>query len=176
MVQGGVSKIKGEKLVNNLSNPGPIKVTLHSSAGPVQVEWRNSKLVSVHLGETCPKSKDIPEPFQAFLMDLERYLNGERVRFKVPIDLGVQPPFIEKALRECSKIPYGSSRSYAELAEVAGNPNAARAVGQAMARNPLPIVVPCHRVLTSDGHLGGFGCGLEWKRFLLKLEGITWKE
>jgi len=133
-------------------------------------------LVSVRLGETGRQSKEIPEVFQAFLKDLARYLKGERVWFKVSFDLGAQPPFIKRALYECSKIPYGSSRSYAELAAAAGSPLAARAAGQAMARNPVPVVIPCHRVLTSDGHLGGFGCGLDWKRFLLNLEGISWKE
>ncbi len=177
MVLGGVSQLKGEKkLVNNLSNHGPIRATLRSSAGPVQAEWQSGKLVAVCLGEKGNQSRNLPDDFRAFLDDLKRYLDGERVRFKVSMNPGVQPPFIEKVLRECSRIPYGQSRSYAQLAEASGNPLAARAVGQAMARNPIPIVIPCHRVLTSDGRLGGFGCGLEWKRFLLKLEGISWKE
>jgi methylated-DNA-[protein]-cysteine S-methyltransferase len=162
--------------MSHSSTNGSLMANLRSSAGPVRAEWREGKLVSLRLGETGNSSKDLPEDFKAFLVELERYLNGERIGFKVPFDLGPQPPFIGQALKQCSKIPYGSSRSYAELAEITGNPRAARAVGQAMARNPIPVVVPCHRVLTSDGHLGGFGCGLDWKRFLLKLEGIPWKE
>lgn len=155
---------------------GSVVASLHSGAGPVQAEWRDGKLMGVRLGDTGKRSLDLPDDFRAFLEELERYLSGERVRFRVPIGLGTQPPFVERALRECSKIPFGSPRSYAELAEAAGNLRAARAVGQAMARNPIPIVIPCHRVLTSDGRLGGYGGGLDWKRFLLKLEGIPWKE
>jgi methylated-DNA-[protein]-cysteine S-methyltransferase len=160
---------------HSLTN-GSLLANLRSNAGPVLAEWREGKLVSLRLGDTGRPSKELPEDFKSFLVELERYLNGERIRFKVPFDLGTQPPFIGQALKECSKIPYGRTRSYAELAELTGNPRAARAVGQAMARNPIPIVVPCHRVLTSAGHLGGFGCGLDWKRFLLKLEDIPWKE
>ena len=153
-----------------------VTATLHSGAGPLQVEWRNGRLVAIHFGGSRPENHNLPDDFQAFLDSLERYLKGEKVCFRVPIDTGPQPPFMDRVLHECARIPYGVSRSYAELARAAGSPRAARAVGQAMARNPIPIVIPCHRVLASNGHLGGYGGGLDWKRFLLKLEGIPWKE
>jgi methylated-DNA-[protein]-cysteine S-methyltransferase len=70
----------------------------------------------------------------------------------------------------------GEARSYGEVARAVRRPRAARAVGRAVGANPLPLLIPCHRVLAANGRLGGFGCGLRWKRFLLRLEGIDWVE
>ncbi len=81
-------------------------------------------------------------------------------------------PFDARALAAARKIPYGQVRTYGWLAEAAGRPGAARAAGQAVARNPFPIIIPCHRVIAADGRLGGFGGGLEMKRKLLELEGV----
>ena len=109
---------------------------------------------------------DLPEK-------LRNYFDGKRVDFSdAPTDLSQMPEFTARVLRACQAIPHGQCVSYAELAREIGAPNAARAVGNAMARNPMPIIVPCHRVVASDGRLGGFGGGLELKRDLLKLEGI----
>jgi methylated-DNA-[protein]-cysteine S-methyltransferase len=101
---------------------------------------------------------------------LTAYYAGEHVTFDVPLDLSGQPPFRRKVLRAAAKIPYGRTVTYGELAARCGNPKAARAVGQAMARNPVPPLVPCHRVIGSDGSLVGFGGGLEAKRRLLDME------
>jgi methylated-DNA-[protein]-cysteine S-methyltransferase len=104
--------------------------------------------------------------------DLEEYFAGESVDFgRYEVDISGRPPFLRRALRAARRIPRGQVRSYAWLAAAAGNPRAARAAGQAMARNPAPIIIPCHRVIASDGSLGGFGGGLEMKRRLLALEG-----
>ncbi len=149
--------------------------TLDSPVGPVYVEWRDGRLVSVQLGMSGESGQHLPPDFRALIKDLEGYLSGQRISFSFPVDLDNHPPFIQKALRECATIPFGEWRSYGELAYAVGSPGAARAVGQAMSRNPIPIVIPCHRVLTAEGRLGGFGAGLDWKRFLLKLEGIPWK-
>jgi len=81
------------------------------------------------------------------------------------------PPFYRAVWEALRKVPYGSTVSYGELAALAGRPGAARAVGSAMNRNPAAILVPCHRVTASQGKLGGFACGIEWKKFLLALEG-----
>jgi methylated-DNA-[protein]-cysteine S-methyltransferase len=88
----------------------------------------------------------------------------------VKLDLRSATPFSKRVWRATSKIPYGQVRSYAWVAEKLGNPDAARAVGGALGRNPVPIFIPCHRVLDSDGGLGGFGAGLPLKRWLLALE------
>ena len=104
--------------------------------------------------------------------DLRRYFSGETVSFsEYPLDLSRQAPFHRRALLAARRIPRGEVRTYAWVAARAGSPRAARAVGQAMSRNTIPLIIPCHRVIASDGGLGGFGGGLELKRALLLLEG-----
>ena len=108
--------------------------------------------------------------FQRVVLD---YFEGKRMRFPIEIDLGSLPPFYRAVLEACRRIPYGQTASYLDLARAAGKPNAARAVGGAMARNPLPLVVPCHRVLSADGSIGGYSStrGVDEKTRLLRLEG-----
>ncbi len=101
---------------------------------------------------------------------LRRYLEGEPVDFPDRLDLAGATRFQQRVWRIAQTIPYGETRSYAWVASYLGLPKAARAVGQALGRNPLPIVIPCHRVIGSDGSLVGFGGGLEMKRRLLCLE------
>jgi O-6-methylguanine DNA methyltransferase len=101
------------------------------------------------------------------------YLDGRRKSFNVELDLSHVTPFRKRVLEECAAIPRGQVSTYAELARKAGRPNAYRAVGHTMATNPIPIVIPCHRVLGSDGGLHGFGGGLDMKRRLLALEGAA---
>ncbi|TYP48718.1 methylated-DNA--[protein]-cysteine S-methyltransferase [Thermosediminibacter litoriperuensis] len=103
--------------------------------------------------------------------ELTAYFNGELKNFTVPLDLkGTE--FQKRVWEEVMKIPYGEVRSYGYIARAIGKPKACRAVGGANNRNPVPIIVPCHRVVGSDGSLVGYGGGLEMKSFLLKLEGI----
>ncbi len=102
---------------------------------------------------------------------LQRYARGEAVAFPESLDLRGVSPFLRAVWEATQSIPRGQTCSYAELAARVGRPGAARAVGQAMARNSWPIVVPCHRVVTTDGGLGGYGGGLEMKERLLRLEG-----
>jgi O-6-methylguanine DNA methyltransferase len=105
--------------------------------------------------------------------DIRRYFDGEVVDLsEYPVDVTSHPPFRQSALLAARRIPYGEIRTYAWLAKTAGNPKAQRAAGQAMRRNPLPLVIPCHRVVRSDGTIGGFGGGRRMKRSLLELEGI----
>jgi len=102
--------------------------------------------------------------------EILEYLRGRRRKFTVPVDLSDAPPFHAKVLRSACAIPYGGTLTYGQLAARASSPRAARAVGQAMATNPVPLVVPCHRVVAAGG-LGGYGGGLDLKRRLLDLEG-----
>ena len=103
---------------------------------------------------------------------LTRYFAGEKVDFSdVEIDTSSQGPFHAKVQRAAQRIPYGQLVTYRDLARMAGNERAARAAGSAMAKNDVPIIVPCHRVVASGG-IGGFALGLEWKRTLLRLEGL----
>jgi len=106
--------------------------------------------------------------------ELEEYLAGKRTFFTVPVDLSEVPTFERSALEVAAGIPYGEVRSYKWIAERLGKPDAARAVGNAMAGNPVPIIVPCHRVVKTDGGLGGYSFGLLRKEALLNLErGVT---
>lgn len=106
---------------------------------------------------------------------LEDYFRGVPVDFPFAVDLDGIPPFQAGVLGVVRQIPWGEVRSYRRVAEAAGNPRAARAVGSAMARNPIPVIIPCHRVVGSDGSLVGFGGGLELKRRLLELEGGAYR-
>jgi methylated-DNA-[protein]-cysteine S-methyltransferase len=102
---------------------------------------------------------------------LDDYFEGRRQRFDLAIDLRAVGGFHKTVLRELAQVPYGELTTYGALAARAGRPRAARAVGTAMNRNPLPIVLPCHRVVGSTGKLVGYGGGLERKELLLRLEG-----
>ncbi len=104
---------------------------------------------------------------------LDRYFAGEPGDIVLPLDWSLTTGFNRQVLRELATgVPYGTVVGYGELARRVGQPRAAQAVGVAMGSNPLPVVVPCHRVVESDGGLGGFGGGLETKRRLLALEGV----
>lgn len=102
--------------------------------------------------------------------ELAEYLAGARTFFSVPVDLSRVSPFERAALEVTARIPYGEVRSYKWIAERLGKPDAARAVGIAMASNPVPLIIPCHRVVRTDGRLGGYSFGLVKKESLLGLE------
>ncbi len=104
--------------------------------------------------------------------ELKRYFAGEKVQFRCAIDERLGTPFKRDVWRAVAAVPYGQVVSYGEVARRVGKPGAARAVGNAMATNPVPIIVPCHRVITAQGKIGGFGGGLTLKRRLLALEGV----
>jgi len=104
---------------------------------------------------------------------LAAYFAGSRVDFELPLAPEIRGAFSRRVLEACALIPYGETRSYGAIAAAAGSPRAARAAGQALANNPLPVVIPCHRVVGADGRLVGFGAGLGMKRRLLALEGVT---
>jgi methylated-DNA-[protein]-cysteine S-methyltransferase len=104
--------------------------------------------------------------------ELTEYFSGSRTRFELPLDLRVAAEFRLRVMHELARVPYGSVTTYGALAAKAGRPAAARAVGTIMNRNPVPIVLPCHRVVGASGSLVGYGGGLERKEQLLRLEGV----
>ena len=103
--------------------------------------------------------------------ELDEYFEGRRETFELDVDLSTVAPFNRRVLEELARVPYGTTTTYGLLAERSERPRAARAVGMVMNRNPVPIVLPCHRVVGSTGKLVGYGGGLDRKEMLLRLEG-----
>jgi methylated-DNA-[protein]-cysteine S-methyltransferase len=122
-----------------------------------------------------PRVLESPARLDDARRELDRYFEGRLKKFDLPLDWQLTRGFYRKVLRATARIPYGKTRSYTEMAGKAGSPRAVRATGTALGSNPLPIVVPCHRVLRSGGALGGYGGGLEVKQHLLELEGVLEK-
>ena len=131
--------------------------------------WRADRVVRVRLTRRPLKRPTDNGACHALLLALDRGAAAAGLQY----DLGSLPEFTRKVLRLCGRIPPGSVRTYGQLAAAAGRPGAARAVGQAMAANPLPLVIPCHRVVRSGGFIGGYTGGTAWKEFLLGREGWT---
>ena len=126
-----------------------------------------------HTGE-MPNLNSPPGPIVRLALDeLDAYLRGELREFKCPIEWAILKPFQRVVLEQVAAVPYGHTTSYGAIAERIGRPGAVRAVGQANATNPIPIIIPCHRILGADGKLHGYGArgGLETKAWLLRLEG-----
>ena len=114
-----------------------------------------------------------PNKLSAIVKQVREYLLGKRTEFDLALDMRLMTDFQRTVLQATQTVPHGSVATYGEIAKRIGKPKAARAVGQALGRNPIPLVIPCHRVLASDGSLGGYsgGGGLATKRQLLQLEG-----
>lgn len=119
-----------------------------------------------------PRILESPERTDAVRRQLDDYFDGRRRRFEVPIDWSLVRGFAGEVLRATARIPFGAVSTYREVAAEAGSPGAYRAAGNALGRNPVPIVVPCHRVVHAGGGLGGYTGGLDRKRYLLQLEGV----
>jgi methylated-DNA-[protein]-cysteine S-methyltransferase len=140
-----------------------------SDEGLVAVMWKNGR------PQRVPVDDCVENPSHPLLLrtetELNEYFSRKRTTFTVPLDLrGTH--FQKQVWEALLGIPFGETRSYGQIAKQLGNPNATRAVGAANGRNPIPIIVPCHRVIGHSGKLTGFGGGLERKDLLLKLEGL----
>jgi methylated-DNA-[protein]-cysteine S-methyltransferase len=146
-----------------------------SDLGLIAVEWaaHSSILIPISSVSSGPSSrfqKNAP-----YARELYEYLNRTRSAFTIPIDWSLFRPFQREALQAVFRIPYGETCTYHDIALEIGRPNASRAVGRANATNPMPIVIPCHRVIGRDGKLHGYGGGegLRTKEWLLRLEGAV---
>lgn len=156
-----------------------------SSIGTISLASRNKKIIALdihsknlyevkkHLSALYPDGSESDQSFKTIKLLLNKYLKGERVDFDVDIDISGESQFTQKVLRKLQKIPYGTVQSYLWIGKQLGHRMAARAVGQAVKRNPIPIIIPCHRVIREDGALGGFSLGIEIKKRLLALEDVT---
>jgi methylated-DNA-[protein]-cysteine S-methyltransferase len=119
-----------------------------------------------------PRVLEAPARLEETRRELDLYFEGRLTEFDLPLDWQLSRDFRRKVLRAIARIPYGQTRSYTQMATSAGNERAVRAAGTACGTNPIPLVVPCHRVLRSGGALGGYGGGLPMKEALLRLEGV----
>lgn len=144
---------------------------MNTALGALLIKANERAVTSIHFlkdNETVPELLDNHLTVQC-IVELGEYFSGIRVSFDVPLapDGTIFQQKVWKALKE---IPYGKTSSYGEIARKIGNPKAARAIGMANNRNPIPIIIPCHRVVGSNGHLTGYAGGLDNKDFLLTLE------
>ena len=145
-----------------------------SALGLVAVEWAKSQSrLDKYLLRLDADVASNPKITRPYAKEIGEYLKGIRREFTFPIDWSTLRPFQMKALLAVHAIPYGETRTYAEIAEQIGHPHAYRAVGRANATNPMPLVIPCHRVIGADGKLHGYGGGegLPTKEWLLLMEG-----
>jgi methylated-DNA-[protein]-cysteine S-methyltransferase len=117
-----------------------------------------------------PRVLEAPARLDGAVREISEYFDGDRTSFDLPLDFSLSSGFRQRVQRHLTEIPYGRTESYGEVASLVGNPRAVRAVGSACATNPLPVVVPCHRVLRTGGALGGYVGGLQVKSALLALE------
>lgn len=128
-------------------------------------------VLSALASRVSPRVLRAPKRLDEERRELEEYFRGRRTVFEFPVDWALTRGFARRVLQATARIPYGSVSSYGQIAAGAGSPRAHRAAGTALGHNPIPIVVPCHRVLHAGGGLGGYTGGLERKRFLLGVEG-----
>ena len=119
-----------------------------------------------------PRVLEAPARLDPVRRELDEYFEGRREDFDIPIDWSYLAGFTREVLRATAAIPFGDVSTYAGVAAAAGSPRATRAAGNALGANPMPVVVPCHRVLRTGGQLGGYTGGIERKEFLLRLEGM----
>jgi methylated-DNA-[protein]-cysteine S-methyltransferase len=145
---------------------------LGSSKGILRTTLPQPSAQDAHrlLGEPANCAEPSPDLFVSLIERFQAYFSGGRIDFPDELDLSGATPFQRRAWLATRLIPYGDTRSYQWVAKQTGKWGASRAVGQALGRNPLPIIIPCHRVVNADGRLGGFSGGLETKKRLLHLE------
>ena len=153
---------------------GPLTVIV-TLRGLVRVSYEH-EAIDEQLDELAarisPRILRAPDRTDGVRRQLDEYFGRRRHEFDVPIDWRLVRGFAENVLRATARIPFGGTSTYRGVATEAGSPNAYRAAGNALNTNPIPIVVPCHRVLHSGGGLGGYAGGLDRKRYLLTLEGV----
>ena len=173
-------RVAGEGLLDvayaTVDSPlGPLVVAA-TPRGLVRLAYTGSRgegeVVEDLAGKLSPRILEAPERLDEVRRELDEYFEGRRVGFEVPIDWSLAHGFTGKVLRQTARIEYGKTSTYGDVARRAGSPRAVRAAGNALGSNPIPVVVPCHRVLRTGGALGGYTGGVERKEFLLRLEGV----
>jgi methylated-DNA-[protein]-cysteine S-methyltransferase len=156
------------KLLLARTDRGVVKLALPSHRGD---EVSDDEVLEELAGKVSPRVLEAPGRLDDARRQLDAYFEGKLERFEVPVDWRLSRGFTSRALHAVARIPYGKTRSYAQIAKAAGNERAFRAAGTACGHNPVPLIVPCHRVVQSGGGIGNYGGGPEMKRALLDLEG-----
>jgi methylated-DNA-[protein]-cysteine S-methyltransferase len=174
-----VERAEGEDLVDvaYVYEDSPIgRLTLAATpSGLVRVAFStedDSEVLDELASRISPRVLRAPRRLDLARRELEEYFAGRRTTFDLPLDRSLSRGFRRVAQEAISDIPYGQVATYRDIATAAGNPKATRAAGSACATNPIPLVVPCHRVLAAGGRIGGYAGGLDVKHFLLRLEGV----
>jgi methylated-DNA-[protein]-cysteine S-methyltransferase len=139
--------------------------------GLCRIAYRPDDALDELAGDFGARVLRVPRRVDGIRRELDEYFDGRRHKFDLTLDLSPVADFHRLALRELARVPYGEVTTYGTLARQVGKPHAARAIGGAMNRNPIPIVLPCHRVVGANGKLVGYAGGLERKELLLRLEG-----
>lgn len=182
------SEVAARRFAEHAAHEGLVDVaytTVDAPVGTVLVAATHRGLVRIAFGagfdadkvvqelsdRISPRVLEVPTYFDGVRRELDEYFEGRRTSFDLPLDWQLTRGFTRRVLRRTAEIPYGDVSTYTKIAKAAGSPRAYRAAGNALGSNPIPIVVPCHRVLHSGGGLGGYGGGLDRKEFLLRLEG-----
>jgi methylated-DNA-[protein]-cysteine S-methyltransferase len=159
--------------VTTMDSPVGTLLLMATPKGIVRIAFETENRDDV-LGEVAehvsPRILEAPRRLDPLRRELDRYFAGKLRDFDVPIDWSLTGDFARRVLRRTARIPYGSVASYGDVAMDVGTPRGARAVGNALGSNPIPVVVPCHRVVRTGGAIGGYGGGLPRKRWLLALE------
>jgi methylated-DNA-[protein]-cysteine S-methyltransferase len=159
--------------VTTMDSPIGTLLLMATPKGLVRIAFESENRDEV-LGEVAehlsPRILEAPRRLDPVRRELEQYFEGKLRDFDVPLDWSLTGDFARRVLRRTARIPYGSVASYGDVAVEVGTPRGARAVGNALGSNPIPVVVPCHRVVRTGGAIGGYGGGLTRKRFLLALE------
>ena len=182
----GPSPAAMKRLVRRAQREGLLDVTyaqVDSPLGPLTAVTTPAGLVTLAYpdrplddvlakiaSELSPRILEAPARLDPLRRELDQYFKGRRQKFDHPIDWSLTRGFFREVLKATARIRYGKVSTYAEVAAKAGNPKAVRAAGNGLGSNPIPVVVPCHRVVRSGGGLGGYTGGLERKEFLLDLE------
>ena len=180
----GASREAAERFVRRAERQERIDVgygEVDSPLGRLVVAVTSRGLVRVGYGEEAlddvarrlsPRILRVPRRVDPARRQLERYFAGRLRRFDIDLDWSLTNGFSRRVLRAAARIPFGEVSTYREVAARAGSPRGSRAAGNALGSNPIPIIVPCHRVLHTAGGLGGYTGGLDRKEFLLRLEGV----
>ena len=152
----------------------------NTKAGDIKIFANDDALLFLCMGSEFNKNIPDAEHKRTDLIarafsELEEYFNGERKNFDIPLEFNARHNFTRQVFDFLLKLEFGQVVTYKELADKINRPNSARSVGNALAANPLPIFIPCHRVITADKTIGGYSCGVDIKKFLLKIEGVNLK-